>query len=70
MKIRAVKGSGPAPDFVVEAETEQEMLLLRTFCHFKEYAKDDWKFTFGGSCYECDKNATTSFNFGWTKITP
>lgn len=51
--------------FVVFAENELERALLRRFAA-QTYDKN-WEFRMHGSCYSCDLQGTTSFNFGFSK---
>ncbi|KKK73069.1 hypothetical protein LCGC14_2897550 [marine sediment metagenome] len=51
--------------FVVHAESEIERGLLRRFVN-KARTKG-WKFWLHGSCYSCDLQSVTSFNFGCIK---
>lgn len=67
MKIRMEESTGcPVPQFVVEAETEDERLMLRAFSTFPDYTKEKWEFRFHGWTLSCGQGAT-SFNFGWAK---
>lgn len=66
MKIRYAQATGcPAGQFVVEAENEQESVILQNFVTFKDYAKDKWIFWLHGSV--CEGTKRKSFNFGWIK---
>ena len=63
MKIKFISSTGcPYGQFLVEAETEQDMAILH---NFNSADPNEWKFWRHGSTYNCDLCATTSFNFGY-----
>lgn len=64
MKIEPYSRAGNI-GFVVRAETDTERALL-SFLMSAEYQKGK-TLRLGGSTYECDLSATTSFSFGWVK---
>ena len=64
MKIEAYSRHGEI-GFVVRAEDASERALL-TYLTSAEYTNNRI-FRIGGSTYECDYSAVTSFNFGWDK---
>ena len=64
MKIRVAESTGcPVPQFIVEAENDQERLILKSFVTF---SKDKWKFHLHGFSSN-KREGVASFNFGWTK---
>lgn len=66
MKVRiAHSTSSPFPQFVVEAETNEEKLLLGLFVDASGTSKDELKFHLHGHSRASD--GVSSFNFGWIK---
>ena len=66
MKVRiAHSTSSPFNQFVVEAETIEEKLLLRLFVDAPDLCKDGLKFHIHGHSRAND--GVSSFNFGWIK---
>lgn len=64
MKIEVYSRHGDV-GFVVHAENEMDRVVLALVTS-TEYTKER-TFRLGGSTYECDLSATTSFSFGWVK---
>ena len=66
MKVRIAHSTISAfPQFVIEAETNEEKLLLKLFIDAPDISKEELKFHLHG--HSCASNAVSSFNFGWIK---
>lgn len=66
MKVRAAHSTGRSePQFVIEAETEQDRLILKMF--EKPHDDKSARFVIHGFTYEIGKGII-SFNFGWGDI--
>lgn len=70
MKVRVADSAGcPFPQFVVEAETEQERIILKAFLSPMTFSRPSdpqpWIFGLYGSVR--GGNGYTSFNFGWQR---
>lgn len=62
MKVRMADSTGiPVPQFIIEAETADDRMLLKAFLLFKEHAS----VTFVMHGYGVRDGDYTSFNFGW-----
>lgn len=67
MKIRVADSTGcPVPQFIVEAESEKDRMILKSFTEFRDYTNDKWEFNLHGVTYSGDVSGPISFNFGWT----
>ncbi len=72
MKIRAADSTGcPFPQFVVEAESESDRIILKAFLSPQTFTKpgepQPWLFHLHGCGSKSDVDGYTSFNFGWQK---
>lgn len=66
MKVRiAHSTSSPFPQFVIDAETLEEKLLLLLFVDAPDISKEELKFHIHGQSRASD--GVSSFNFGWIK---
>jgi len=66
MKIRLSDSTGrPEPQFVVEAENEEDRLFLKMFIYSPLYSKDKLIFHLHG--HSGSNTGISSFNFGWVK---
>lgn len=64
MRIRPASSTGrPEPQFVVEAETEAEKLMLKMFIDIKDESSKDLKIHLHG--HTRGDGGVSSFNFGW-----
>ena len=64
MKIRIADSTNrPEPQFVVEAESDNDRHILKMFCQISHHSKVKLKFWMHG--YSSDPNGYQSFNFGW-----
>ena len=65
MKIRPTDSEGrPEPQFIVEAETETDTMILKMF--LMQESKKNLEFKMHGLCYQNGKYK--SFNFGWREL--
>lgn len=65
MKITPVHGEGPAPSFVITAETNDEKVILSMFTRFPYYAKHKWDLDIMNDVFE--DGHLKSFCFGYRK---
>jgi hypothetical protein len=56
------------PQFVIEAETEQDRLLLGVVAMFPMHAKGKWEFTYHGYTRQ-SHFGIVALNFGWKSAT-
>jgi len=67
MKIRTADSTGrPEPQFVVEAETDEDCLFLKMFLQAPNYSKEKLMFWLHGWTSQNGKYKT--FNFGWISL--
>ena len=66
MKIRHAASTGCiVGQFVVEAETPSERLLLEMFLGLPQQSRKNWEFHLHGHTRSSDVDGVTSFNFGY-----
>lgn len=68
MKVRMAEATGClVPQFVIEAETDEERIFLKTFARFPEFARDEWKMHLHGHTMDLDRGGASAINLGWVK---